>query len=221
MFAWVESGRIWDSCRRLSRSLWEGLFFYFHLLFHTVSRSLLIPCGGSPPNSNMDTNSLATWKSRMKVSFYFVLLPDLHGHSAKVFVERRSSSEITFAKGVLRGGENPAPRVKRNSSRFTKTFFAEWLTACSSGNKLWEERAGRPAGWVIGSIDRGRRGVWWEGRQEGIFYFFCVVSLHLLGLGISSYRDSVLSLDVDYHVYFYLCFLLFACLLFVCLLVSD
>lgn len=66
--AWVEKGRTWDSCSRgLSGSLWEGLFFYFFpsFSFHSfyLSRSLLIPYGGSTPDSNMDTNSLAAWKS--------------------------------------------------------------------------------------------------------------------------------------------------------------
>ena len=51
-------------------------------------------------------------------------------------------------------------------------------------------------------------------REFFILFFLPVFSLQLLGLGIS---DCVLSLDVDYHVYFYLFLLLFACLLLVCL----
>ena len=88
---------------------------------------------------------------------------------------------------------------------------------CLSGNKLWDERAGRPAGW--GYRDRSiGGGVGRVGRASGgnflYFSFFCL-SLHLLGLGISSY--SVSSLDVDYHVYFYLCFCFLVCLFVACL----
>ena len=87
-----------------------------------------------------------------------------------------------------------------------------------SGNKLWDERAGRPAGWgyrdrsIGGGVGCGGKGVW---REFFILFFFLSFSSHLLGLGISSY--SVLSLDVDYHVYFYLCFCFLVCLFVACL----
>lgn len=39
--AWVEKGRIWDSCSRgLLGSLWEGLFFYFFPSFISLILSI-------------------------------------------------------------------------------------------------------------------------------------------------------------------------------------